>query len=692
MPSRHQQNFSLHLSLLLFISIVPYLGSTNHSWHLDDPPNILYNNALHISDLHPSTLIQTFFAYPGEPGKFFRPVANLSFAGNWFFGQDKTSGYHLVNIIIHCFTTIALYLSSLLLLRSPALAARHYKHPASIALLAASFWALAPIHTQAVTYIVQRMAQLATFFSVTAILFFLLARLTTIKKKRFLFFTCSLCCTLLALGSKENSILLLPSLLLIELIFFSQKELFISTLQKNTTKSLSILFIVITGGSLIAYHYGSNFISYDHRSFTMLERLLTEPRILLFYLSQIFFPAASRLSIEHDIVLSSSIFSPWSTLPAILICTGLILFSCYRIYRFPLFSFAVLFYCLNHLVESTFIPLELLFEHRNYLPSLFLFLPIAAFVVTFMSKTSSMWNWKKLLLATTCTGFLLFSGCSTLERNKAWINEQSLWEDAVTKAPKSGRAKLNLASSYTEQNKYHKALQLCEQAEQLGGATHNKLIPVSLNLKGVIAYRKGELDKAASYFEQAFSLRRDYTEVTYKLIFLLIEMARYEEALTMSKERYTMKGEPELLLIEASLLLRLNKPAASLKKYQTARHFFPTSSLITAGQGKAMSLLGHYRQADTILNLAAKNNEPDSFLLRIENSLRKKEPHQANSMLKQLLNSVPFDTLLRTIEAPQTGASQIPFDRALLHHALLDVSAETKDHPASGTEESQLHL
>ncbi len=681
MFSHLKRNYISHFTLLFVICISPYLGTSNYSWHLDDPPNILHNNALHITNLYPSSLINTFFAYPGEPGKFFRPVANLSFALNWYFGQNRTFGYHIVNIAIHLLTTIALYLSTLLLLQSPALKNRPYNHPASIALLAASLWAIAPVHTQTVTYIVQRMAQLATLFSITAILFFLLARLTTNKKKIPLFSICFLCCSLLALGSKENSILLLPSILLIELIFFYKRKSILIVLIKNKKISLPLLLITTTGVGLFAYYYGADFTNYDHRSFTIQERLLTEPRILLFYLSQIFFPLTSRLSIEHDIILSNSIFSPWTTLPSLLTCTGLIIFSCCQMRKHPLLSFAILYFFLNQLVESTFIPLELLFEHRNYLPSLFLFLPIATFIVGPVRETSSKDKWKKTLLIATCTGFMIISGYATYERNKSWANDQSLWKDAVAKAPKSGRAKLNLATTYIEQNRHQEALLLCKQAEQLTGATKNKLVPISLNLKGVIAYKEGNLDKAATYFKQAFSLRSDYTEVTYKLIFLLIEMTRYEEALAMVKKRYKLKNEPELLLIKASLLLRINKPTESLKAYQTARPFFPSSTLIAAGQGKAMSVLGHYKKADTILNWAVKNNEPGSFLLRIENSLRANDNNQANNMLQQLLQSVPFNKLLSDINAPQTGASQVPFSNTLLHHALLKTAGKITSPP-----------
>lgn len=674
MPLRYFPNSSLHIVLLFVLCTLPYSETIHHDWHLDDPPNILHNNLLHISDLHPATLAKTFHAHPTNPGKLFRPVANLSFGLNWFFDQDQPYGYHLVNIAIHWLTTVALYLTCfLLLLQSPALKTRNLKYQSSIALLAASLWALAPIQAQAVTYIVQRMAQLATFFSITAILFFLLARLATDKTKRFIFSICFLCSLLLALGSKENSILLPVSILLVEFIFFFQGESIPATIQKNKKKSLTLLLVSLTGCSLIIWHYGSGMFNYEHRSFTMLERALTEPRILLFYLSQIFLPSASKLSIEHDIVLSTSLFSPWNTLPAIVACMGLIIFSLFRIRKNPLLSFAILFFFINHLVESTIIPLELLFEHRNYLPSLFLFLPFAAFLTTSISKKTFRDRWIKPLLATVCTGFLILSGTSTYERNKAWASEQTLWQDAVAKAPDSGRAKLNLAKNYIKEKKYEEAFQLCEESEQFTGTTRNKLVPISLNSKGAIAYRQGNYDEALALFTKALALRNDYTEVSYKIIQLLIELKRYNEALDIVTERYNKTEDTQLLLIKGSLLLRLNNPAESLKTYHTARHFFPTSALIHAGQGKAMSMLGLYEQADIILRFAMTVREPGASFLCIENYLRWGRHDQATELLQQLIKSVPLHILLDEVEASSKGAFQVPFDNLLIKKKLFAI-------------------
>ena len=559
-----------------------------------------------------------------------------------------------------------LYLCCLQLLQTPVFTKYNRKDITSIALLAAALWAAAPIHTQAVNYIVQRMAQLAALFSVSAIFFYLLARRASSNRQRAVLILSCIFSALLALGSKENSILLLLSIPLIESIFYSRKKIAQQLHEMHRAWPASFLLLTLATLSFLLYHYNH----YEHRNFTQLERLLTEPRILLLYLSQIFLPAASRLAIEHTIVLSTGLFTPWTTLPAIITCSGLIIFSLSKIRAYPLFSFAVLFFFLNHLVESTFLPLELIFEHRNYLPSLFLFLPIGAMVAVPTCNTHPK-QITRLFLLCACTLFLIFSCLATIERNRAWSTELTLYEDNITKTPNSGRVKINLAYGYIQEKEYTKASILCEQAERLKGASKNKIAPLALNCKGAIAYRKGHPKEAVEFTKQALRLRPDYNRATGELIALLMELGRNEEALARTVKQYARTGEADLLLTQASLLLRLNRPSEGLKIYHKAHLLLPSSPLVAAGQGRALSMLGYYRQADRVLSIAKASGLMDVLFLCIENSLLENDYARASQQLNQLIATVPLSVLLHTLGEPRVGMLQIPFDRQLIKNQLL---------------------
>ena len=281
--------FSLYFSFFILL-LIAYIPSFQGDWHFDDLPNILENTPLHLTELAPQSLKRTFFAYPESEGTFLRPVSNLSFALNWFFHQDKVFGYHLVNFFIHFFTTVFLFKSCLLLLSSPKIKGRVHGNPFLIAALAALFWALNPVQTQAVTYIVQRMASLAAMFTIIGIWCYLKARRQQDDsiKKQFFYYAGLLFAFLLALGSKENAILLPASLVLIELFFFRETI----KLSKQNIIIFTLGFLFILGFTILlkgpdVFH--GIFASYSTRSFTPSQRVLTESRIVLFYLSSPFF-------------------------------------------------------------------------------------------------------------------------------------------------------------------------------------------------------------------------------------------------------------------------------------------------------------------------------------------------------------------------------------------------------------------
>ncbi|MDE2150031.1 MAG: tetratricopeptide repeat protein [Gammaproteobacteria bacterium] len=114
------------------------------------------------------------------------------------------------------------------------------------------------------------------------------------------------------------------------------------------------------------------------RQWTEAQRLLTEPRVLWDYLRLLWLPRPFTPGLFNDqIHASTGWLTPWTTLPALLGLAGLLAGAWALRRRAPLWSFALLFFFAGHLLESTTIPLELYFEHRNYLPALPLFWPLA---------------------------------------------------------------------------------------------------------------------------------------------------------------------------------------------------------------------------------------------------------------------------------------------------------------------------
>ena len=304
------------------------------------------------------------------------PLAFLSFALNGFFHYTDVTGYHVVNIIIHVITAFLLFVTVMKLFSTPHIAGISRGDVHFIALATALLWAVNPIQTQAVTYIVQRMASMAAMFYLLAVYFYLAARLKKRIDARMGYFTLCGLSYAFAIFSKENAALLPIALLFIEFIFFRD----IRDLRVKRTFILClfavVFFVILMGVFLFGNPFG--FLKgYPYRTFTPLQRLLTEPRVLVFYLSQIFYPIPMRLSVYHDFPVSTSLFQPWTTLPSIILILVLLGFAFLWMSRRPVLSFAIFFFFFNHIIESSVIGLELVFEHRNYLPSLFLFMPVA---------------------------------------------------------------------------------------------------------------------------------------------------------------------------------------------------------------------------------------------------------------------------------------------------------------------------
>ena len=185
----------------------------------------------------------------------------------------------------------------------------------------------------------------------------------------------------LAMGSKENAVTLPAALLLIEVIFYSDIK-FLQPARGRWLAAGSLLAVAMLAGFILCFWPGNPmaglFGGYETRPFTCYQRVWTEFRVLVLYLFQIVYPITQQFSIVHAMEVSTSPVTPWTTLPAML-GVGLLLGAAIAyMRRLGLFAFAILFFFLGHSIESTIFPLELVFEHSNYLPTLFLFLPLAS--------------------------------------------------------------------------------------------------------------------------------------------------------------------------------------------------------------------------------------------------------------------------------------------------------------------------
>ncbi len=303
----------------------------------------------------------------GHAGPLRRPLAQLSFMLNAVTGGGIV-GYRIVNLIIHLLNGMLIYRVGTLLL-----AVLKRPHPGTTAALAAGLWLLHPLNVSTVLYVVQRMTGLSALLVLTGMLAYLHGRIrmTTSRTGAWpLILSSFTVFPALAALSKENGILLLVLLFLVEGLVLRQQGL--TFRQRRLLSAFFFLFLalpLLTLCTLLWLQPELLLGGYRLREFTLDERLLTEARALWFYLGLILFPHPGPMSLFHDdFTLSSSLFSPPSTLPALLGLFALVTL-CWKWRRsHPLFALAGFWFFAGHSVESGFLPLEPVFEHRNYLP------------------------------------------------------------------------------------------------------------------------------------------------------------------------------------------------------------------------------------------------------------------------------------------------------------------------------------
>ena len=462
------QALSAVLFFLLVLLIV-YAPGFSGTWIYDDAANILENKNVHMAQINAASLKKTFFLEsenPEKAHKIRRPLAYLSFALNWYWGKNQVVGYHVVNFLIHLTATTFLYLfikKSLMVM--PGSDNRHRDRAHLTAFLSALIWAIHPVQVTAVTYIVQRMASMAGMFTIMGMYGYLQARTAVTRAGMAAGFLACGFCALCAFASKENSAMLPVSLFFYEILILRGMPR--AGFKEMLKWGLPALAMVIVVGMLYISP-GSLLDGYVNRPYTPLERVMTQSRVMWIYLKLLFYPLLSEMTLVHDIDVSTSFWSPWTTPLSIILVFLVLFFSLFRLAdRHPFAGFAILFFFLNHAIEASFIGLELIFEHRNYIPSMMLFsLPVMLFVHSL--RYFAYHRKLQLLLLLGGSVVLASMGHSTHAYNGLFRHGLVYWKDNARKSPGLGVVQNNYAVELMKRGEYGEAFERLQRAKASG--------------------------------------------------------------------------------------------------------------------------------------------------------------------------------------------------------------------------------
>lgn len=460
------------VSLIFFLSLVYgiYSVGLRGDFLFDDFPNLQDLGAYGIID---SWGKAQNFINNGFSGPTGRPISLASFLINDNTWPSLAYSFKYTNLMIHLLNGILLCWATLLLLRT-----YQYKeqHALWIALVSSAIWLLHPYFVSTTLYVVQRMAQLATLFSLIGIVGYLKGQLLLSQKTipAYILMTFSVGIgTILATYSKENGALL-PLLILIIVFCNPNKE------NKPIWQWRAVcLWLPSIAISLLLIKY-MNFSEnpWPNRNFNMIERLYSEARIVTEYLFNLFIPQIELKGLYQDgFNVSRSLTQPITTLYSIIFLLALIVSAFFARRKYPLFALAILFFFAAHLMESTVLGLELYFEHRNYLAAMFLFLPIAGGLYALKEKIEPRLVYIITILILSMLSFF------TYERAKLWGDTNQLLLYWAKNSPDSPRAQSALARNLLDQGMVVESNQFLEQTiERL---PNSSLLTIQLLLQKV---------------------------------------------------------------------------------------------------------------------------------------------------------------------------------------------------------------
>lgn len=461
-----------------------YWPGLSGSWLFDDYPNIVDNQGLQISNAHISSLVRAALSSPASELK--RPLASLSFAANYLAAGLDPFTWKATNLVIHLLNGWLVFPLTRALLRSlgahsvrdhapseqsPSHALPNSRRPGVVAALIATGWMLLPINLTGVLYVVQRMESLANLFVLAGLLGYVVGRRRMMAGHRGLWLCISsvLVATAIGLLAKETAVMLPLYAFLIEWLVFRFASGRSLNEGRGEHRGLKIFFALMLALPMVvglAWLLPGLFkaSAWATRDFTLGTRLLSEARIVSDYVAWTLLPTPGALSFYHDdFRISTGLLSPWTTLASIVFLAVLATGVWMQRRRRPLVALGLALYLGCHLLTGTILPLELIYEHRNYFASFGLLLALVPLLAAPRAPAQATAIAQReldrpiafehplplsLLRHIVLAGLMLLWTVETSLTASAWGNPLSLAQNLAARAPASPRAQYELGRTY----------------------------------------------------------------------------------------------------------------------------------------------------------------------------------------------------------------------------------------------------
>lgn len=642
-PAHHSgrpylDNPLVHAALITLVCLAVYSNTFHVPFQFDDPTNI--TDKPYVRDVRSFFTSSDARGFAPDYGFTMRWVGYLTFALNYRVHGTDVVGYHIVNLVIHMVNALLLYALVLLTFESPRLKESPLRGSSrSIALFSALLFAVHPVQTQAVTYIVQRLASLAALFYLASVVLYAKARLLSGQGpsrgyRGLLLYGACLAAAVLAMKTKETAFTLPVAIALYEFLFFQggvkKRALLLAPL---------LLTMLIIPAGLVGTAASLGDMIGEAQKATKVQTFLTRPeyfwtecRVIVTYLRLLFLPVDQNL--DYDYPVFRSFFAPEVFLSCALLVAviGTGFYFLYRDRRFGgagrLIAFGIFWFFIALSVESSIIPIaDVIFEHRLYLPSAGFFISITAALFLGAERLKARWARAERALAIALASAVLLFGGAAFARNTVWQSEAGLWKDVIQKSPMKARGYNGLGLAYFNSGGYDKAIEAFSVAvslypsygvafNNLGNALYRAgryegaveaqskavaLEPdnaVFLDNRGLTFAAMGEYSRAAEDYRRAIGLDPFYGKAHHNLGFVYYCLGQYDAAADEYAKAIAL--EPDNGIYYSNRALSFVKTAAfdrAIADYTTAIALNPTFADAYNGRGSAYGFLGKYEEA-----------------------------------------------------------------------------------------------
>jgi len=594
------------LILIALVGLLAYSNTFNVPFQFDDDAYVVNNPAIRSFDyIFAPTAVNALTERsptsvpPALRYAFMtRTVGYVSLAANFRLHGLNVAGYHAFNLLIHILNGMLVFLVVKATLNTDRFASPVGEDPAwprqMIPIVSSLLFVCHPIQTQAVTYISQRFASLASFFYLLSLLSYILARLESTGRIRPAAYAASLLSAVAAMLTKEFAFTLPFVIAFHEMTFFegSARERIRRLAPFAATLLIIPMLVFLRQGDVGALDSTMRVITAaDVSNISRTDYLLTQFQVIVLYLRLLFFPVGQN--VDHDVHVPLSLFEMPVFLSFLfllaLFSTGVFLqIVAGRRKEVPelrLASFGILWFFVTLSVESSVIPLgELAAEYRMYLPSVGLIVAVVSVTSCAFRKFMKKRGKPPAALYGFFAVVILALSVATYQRNTVWGSEIALWEDAARKSPRKVRPHQNLGTYYFLQGRLEDARRELVTALALDPDNyeiHNNL--------GLVYKKWGAYDLAVREFAEVLKLNPEDPMAHYNLGNLFLAQGNIPEAIR--EYRIALERIPEYDEVHNNLGIALEKNGEfpeAIREFQMAIRLNPDNKNARDNMWKTM--------------------------------------------------------------------------------------------------------